>query len=142
MSHSQSRNPAEHSYFHGRQKALAIACAVYMACLFLFHSQLPAQYVWISAAVLSVAMNFTYLIEARSRGRFANTEIAVALVLILMAVIGAVVEPLLVIASIFGHGLWDVAKHFGAGVPFLSWYTWGCAVVDTAYSAALLWYWF
>lgn len=131
----------QHSFFRPRQKLLGILCAIYVAGLFVFHAQVPPHYVWITAAVFSIAMNFTYLTEACSLGLRIGAEAAIAIVLITMAILGAIYAPLLVIASIFAHGMWDLAKHYGAGVPFLRWYTCGCAVVDTAYSAALLWYW-
>lgn len=133
--------PHHHSFFHGRQKLLAAACALYVGGLVLFHAQLPPAYVWATAAFFSIAMNFTYLIEARSLRLKVGAEATVAGVLIIMAIAGAIYAPLLVIASIFLHGVWDLAKHLGAGVPFLRWYICGCAVVDTAYSAALLFYW-
>jgi len=129
------------SFFHSRQKLLAVLCGIYVACLVGFHAHLWPTYVWVTAAVLSVAMNFTYLTEAWSRRQFVSVEAMVAAGLITMAIAGAIFEPLLVIASIFGHGVWDLAKHFGAGVPFLRWYTCGCAVVDTVYSVALFGYW-
>ena len=135
MSHSQS-------FFLKRQKPLAIGATVYVLLLLISHWQLPPVHVWVIAAVFSVTMNFTYLSEALSLRSFAKTEAFVALVLIGASLLGLVFSPLLVIAAIFGHGCWDLAKHFGSGVPFFFWYTCSCFLVDTAYSFTLFLYWF
>jgi len=109
--------------------------------LLLSHWQLPPIHVWVFAAVFSIAMNFTYLIEALSQSRFLKVEAVVAFLLIGASLIGLVTSPLLIIAAIFGHGCWDLAKHFGAGVPFFFWYTCSCFLIDTAYSLSLFMYW-
>ena len=87
-------------------------------------------------------MNFTYITEALISKKSVAAELVVASLLILASIVGLFVSPLLIIAAIFGHGCWDLAKHFGSGVPFFFWYTCSCFVVDAAYSAALLLYWF
>lgn len=130
------------SFFHRRQKALAIGSATYVLLLVLFHSTLPAQHVWLIAAFFSIAMNFTYITEAYAISKHLTLEMVVATVLIALSFAGAFYSPLCVIAAIFGHGVWDIAKHRGAGVPFLSWFTLGCFAVDTFYSGVLLIYWF
>ena len=130
------------SFFKHRQKLLGIAATAYVVLLLLSHWQLPAVHVWIIAAAFSVLMNFTYLTEAISRRSFVKTELIVALTLIVASVLGVLVTPLLVIAAIFGHGVWDLHKHFGRGVPFFFWYTCSCFLVDTAYSISLLVYYF
>jgi len=86
-------------------------------------------------------MNFTYLTEALSLQKSAWIEVLVASVLIIASLLGVIVSPLLVIAAVFGHGCWDLAKHFGSGVPFYFWYTCSCFIFDTAYSFTLLIYW-
>jgi len=86
-------------------------------------------------------MNFTYLVDAISIKSFVKQEAVVTTLLVAASIAGVFSSPLWVIAAIFGHGCWDVAKHFGAGVPFFAWYTWPCFIVDTIYSAALLFYW-
>ena len=85
-------------------------------------------------------MNFTYIIEVMSVGRYFAVEIFVSASLILLSIFGIILHPLFVIFAIFGHGLWDLHKHAGAGVPFVRWYTLGCVVVDTFYGSTLLFY--
>ena len=128
------------SFFDSRQKILGIAATIYIVMLIVSHWKLPPIHIWVIATVFSVLMNFTYLIEALSLKSFAKTEAIVATSLILASVLGLVISPLLLIAAIFGHGVWDLQKHFGRGVPFFFWYTCSCFIVDTAYSSALLFY--
>ena len=130
-----------HGYFEQRQLLLMMAASLYVVLLILSHSTLPAVHVWIIAAVFSVVMNFVYVTEAFQVRRFFQLELWVALVLIGASVLGVLLSPLFVIAAILGHGVWDIAKHKGHGVPFVSWYTLGCFTVDVIYSAALFAYW-
>jgi hypothetical protein len=128
------------SFFVKHQKALGMAAILYVVLLLLSHWRVPSIHVWIIAAVFSTAMNFTYLIEAVSLKRYVHIETLVASSLILMSWMGVVSSPLLLIAAIFGHGCWDVAKHKGYGVAFFTWYTVSCFAVDTVYSLVLLLY--
>jgi len=129
------------SFFQSRQKLLFLAASLYVVLLMASHWQLPKAHVWTIAAVFSVAMNVVYITEAFHRREFVTMEGSVALTLIVASVMGAIHSPLFVIGAIFAHGVWDVAKHYGAGVSFLSWYTFGCFTVDTIYAAVLLIYW-
>lgn len=128
------------SFFKARQKILRIAATAYVLMLIISHWQLPAVHVWLIAAVFSVLMNFTYLTEAISLKSFAKTEVVVAALLIAMSILGLVTSPLLLIFAILGHGVWDLMKHFGKGVPFFFWYTCSCFLVDMAYGSTLLYY--
>ncbi len=130
------------SFFASRQKLLVIAATVYVILLLLSHWQLDSTHVWVIAAVFSVLMNFTYITEAVSLRSFFKAEVIVSTILILASVLGLILSPLLIIAAIFGHGVWDLQKHFGKGVPFFFWYTCSCFLVDTAYSATLLLYYY
>jgi len=87
-------------------------------------------------------MNFTYLIEAISLRKFVTTESLIAATLISASLLGLILSPLLLIAAIFGHGIWDLFKHYGRGIAFYAWYTCSCFIVDTTYSLSLLVYWF
>ena len=129
------------SFFHTRRKLLFGFSTVYVLGLILSHAAFPPVHVWIIAAVFSVAMNFTYIVEAASLGRWLRLEVWIAATLIVASFLGLLIHPLFVIGAIFAHGLWDMAKHHGAGVPFVSWYTLGCFVVDVTYSSVLLIYW-
>ena len=130
-----------YSFFKRRQKILLLGASLYVALLLLAHSAFPSVHVWLIAAVFSVAMNFTYVIEAYRGKKYLGSELGIAVVLIAMSILGVIFSPIFVIAAIFGHGLWDVSKHFGAGMPFLSWYTLGCFTVDMTYGGTLLLYW-
>ena len=129
------------SFFHARQKLLFLLASLYVILMTLSHWQLPSAHVWLIAGFFSVIMNFTYLTEALSLRQFVRIETLVATVLIGLSLLGAFWWPPLVIAAIFGHGCWDIAKHLGAGVPFFSWYTLSCFGVDFLYSGSLLFYW-
>lgn len=129
------------SFFQERQKLLLTAASLYVLFLILSHWQLPSAHVWIIACVFSILMNFTYMIEAFAGRTFLRKEVVIASILIALSILGAAIYPPLVIAAIYGHGIWDIAKHRGAGVPFFSWYTLSCAAVDFTYASVLLAYW-
>jgi len=126
------------SFFESRQKTLKIWASAYLVLLLFSHWQLPSRYIWELAAIFSIAMNFTYLIEAISLDRRVKEEACVTCVLIALSAAGIVYSPLFLIAAIIGHGLWDLNKHFGAGIPFKRWYTSSCFVVDMIYGFSLL----
>ena len=131
------------SFFRTRKKALAIAGTLYVVFLLLSHWQLPKAHVWAIAAFFSIAMNVTYLIEALSLKKSVTAELTVSTTLIAASLLGLLISPLLIIAAIFAHGCWDLAKHNAcAGIPFFSWYVVPCFVVDTIYSLTLLLYYF
>lgn len=119
---------------------LKAASALYVLGLLFAHSSLSEKYVWEIAIFFSVAMNFTYPWAAWRTGQFLTFEVMIAAGLILLSLLSLVSSPLFVIAAIFLHGTWDVAKHRGQGVRFFSWYTLGCVTVDWLYSGALLLY--
>ncbi len=130
----------EHGYFHKHWLVLRFSAAIYVIALIASHSYLPPQYVWALATFFSIAMNFTYLIQAVSLKNFVSLELMIATGLILLSLAGFFISPWLVIAAIFLHGTWDLAKHRGTGIRFFSWYTIGCVVVDWIYAAALIAY--
>lgn len=139
----QNGNDSMHqhtSFFQRRQKPLMIAASLYVVGLILSHSTLPSEHVWIIAAVFSVVMNFTYITEAYAQGRLFQTEATFAVILVSASVLGVLVHPIFVIGAVFGHGLWDLAKHLGAGILFFSWYTLSCAAIDFTYGTVLLAY--
>ncbi len=129
------------SFFQKRQKQLGLAASAYVIFLLLSHWQLPSAHVWWIAAFFSIVMNGVYILEAKARREFISREAIVAGVLIVLSILGVVMSPVFVIAAIVGHGLWDLAKHRGAGVPFFAWYTLSCFAVDVLYGAALTVYW-
>ena len=129
------------SFFARRQTALKLAATLYVFLLIASHSSLPSAHVWLIAGVFSVVMNGVYITEALSRGQHVRTEAAVAGILVAVSLLGMFVWPPFVIAAVFGHGLWDLAKHRGAGISFFSWYTFSCCGVDMLYGASLLVYW-
>jgi len=128
------------AFFHAHKKLLLCFAVLYVLALIISHATLPAVHVWVIAAVFSVLMNLVYITQAVSLRDHMFTEAAVADILILLSILGVLIHPLFVIAAIFGHGLWDMSKHWGFGVPFFSWYVWGCAIVDVTYGSTLLAY--
>ena len=114
--------------------------AFYVIALLISHGTLPEIWVWEIAVFFSIAMNFTYPYAAIVEGTATRLEIAISCGLIALSLLG-LVHPLFVIAAIFLHGCWDLAKHRGHGVAFFGWYISGCVIVDWLYSASLLLYW-
>lgn len=129
------------SFFENRQRQLMLVASLYVVLLVIFHWQLPSIHVWVIAAFFSIAMNLTYVTEAVYRREYFILEVMVAISLIIGSLLGVLLSPVFVIAAIFGHGVWDIAKHQGMGIPFFTWYTLSCFAVDLTYSAALLIYW-
>lgn len=129
------------SFFQRRQMWLFGFSTLYVLGLILSHAALPPIHVWVIAAVFSALMNVTYIIEAKVAGHWLRLEVLIAASLIAASALGVFLHPWLVIAAIFGHGVWDLAKHRGAGVPFVSWYTLGCFGIDMIYGSVLLLYW-
>lgn len=122
--------------------ALRFVTTVYVLALVVSHLAFPSKYVWWIAAFFAIAMNFTYPWAAVLTGRFFSLEVVISLGLVTMAILGVAVSPIWVIAAIIGHGVWDLLKHFGQGVPFLNWYTLGCTIIDGLYATALILYLF
>ena len=113
---------------------------LYVLAIPLTHLNLPEAYVWPLAFFFLAAMLFTYPLAAWAEGRFLGLETAISLGLIILGAIGLALAPALLIAAIFGHGVWDLFKHRGHGIPFFGWYVSGCVVVDWLYAAALSFY--
>ncbi len=124
-----------------RAPIIGAIAAVWLASLMLLHWQLPQTTVWWVAAVFSALMNLVYFPAAIARGQFVSLEAGVSTALIVLSLLGAVVSPWCVIVAVAAHGAWDLAKHLGVGVPFFSWYTLGCAVIDFVYAGLLAAYW-
>ncbi len=119
---------------------LKLVSAMYVAAIPLAHGFLPHFWVWDLSLFFLAAMLFTYPIAAIRAGEFVTVEIAVSLGLITMGILGYFTDPVLLIAAIFGHGVWDFYKHRGAGVRFFRWYVVGCYIADWTYAAALLFF--
>ena len=128
------------SLFTRRFLALKLAASFYVVALCLSHAVAGSAHVWVIAAFFSIAMNATYPWAAWVTGRAQPTELAISALLVALSVLGVFVAPPFVIAAIFLHGAWDLAKHRGAGVPFFGWYTLGCVSVDWLYALALIWF--
>ena len=129
------------SFFAQHQRLLLIFGTVYAIGLIVTHATLPSAHVWWIAAAFSILMNAPYVIEARAQQSHIGLETTLAITLIAMSLAGPLVAPPFVIAAILCHALWDIAKLRGAGVPFVSWYMLGCAVIDVTYASALTLYW-
>ncbi len=129
------------SFFSKHQRLLAVLVLLYVASALLAHLLLPSIFIWMLAVFFLVAMTGTYVLEALMTGHSQKLEICVALGLIAVALLSLFGSPIWVICALFGHGVWDLAKHRGAGVPFLSWYTLSCAAFDFTYGALLFASW-
>ncbi len=129
------------SLFIRHQRLLLLFATAYVLALLGSHAAVPSAHVWWIAALFSILMNVPYVLEARATGSHKRIETILATSLIALSLAGPLIAPPFVILAILAHGLWDIAKHRGAGVPFVSWYTLGCAAVDALYASALLAYW-
>lgn len=113
------------------------ASTLYVIGIPISHFALPHDWTWSIAAFFLLAMLFTYPAAALRSGALFSLELRVSIGLALMGVLGLFLTPWLIIAGIFGHGVWDLMKHRGHGTPFFGWYINGCVLVDWSYSAAL-----
>ncbi len=123
--------------FSHRFLALKAAATVYVVAIPISHFALPHSMVWEIALFFLIAMLFTYPAAALIEKQDVQLEFSVSVGLAALGVVGFFVSPWLIILALFGHGIWDLAKHHGHGVPFFGWYISGCVAVDWAYSAAL-----
>lgn len=113
------------------------AATLYVIGILVSHFALPHAWTWGIAAFFLIAMLFTYPLAAFHSGAHLNLEVRVSLGLAALGILGFFLTPWLIIAGIFGHGVWDLMKHRGHGTPFFGWYVSGCVVVDWCYAAAL-----
>ena len=127
------------SFFSPRFLWVKLFAALYVLAIPVSHSLLPAQFVWELALAFLLLMLPPYPMAAWRSGTAFGLELSVALGLAALTVGGYVLgAPALIIAAIFGHGLWDVAKVNGLGTPFFGWYLSGCMLVDWVYAGALV----
>jgi len=110
---------------------------LYVVGIVISHFALPYSYVWSIATFFLIAMLFTYPAAAWHRGTYFSLETRVSIGLACLGLAGLFTTPWLIIAGIFGHGVWDLMKHRGHGAPFFGWYVNGCVIVDWSYAAAL-----
>ncbi len=139
----------DHHHFHDDSLIstnflwLKIFATLYVAGIPVSHFTLPHFFVWEIALFFLVAMLFTYPVAALSQGAHLRREIIVSIFLAGLGVVGLVLsQPILIVLGIFGHGCWDLAKHYGAGCSFFKWYINGCVIVDWSYAAALTFFLF
>ena len=138
MSHSADQHLHNDSLLSKNFLTLKALSAVYVVGIPLSHFSLPHAMVWEVAVFFLIAMLFTYPIAAVLQNQDVWKEVAVSLALATLGIVGlAFSMPVLIIVGIFGHGAWDLAKHYGAGCGFFRWYVDGCVTVDWLYAAAL-----
>ncbi|MEL6959350.1 MAG: hypothetical protein AAGL89_10410 [Pseudomonadota bacterium] len=118
------------------------ALAIYVVIALVGHWLLGPAYVWEFATVLLVAMTVTYPTEAALKGHFLKLELAIALGLSVLALVGLWLSPWLIIIAVFAHGVLDYVKHNGFGIPFHGFYLAGCAAFDVTYAVILTIYLF
>ena len=117
---------------------IKILSVFYVLGIIVSHGAFDIGAVWPIAVFFSIAMNFTYPWAALRQKQAIGIEVFISFFMIGLSILGLFLSPLFVIAAIFGHGVWDLAKHNGAGAPFFKWYVSGCVVVDWLYAASLL----
>lgn len=112
--------------------------ALYVIAIPLSHFALPHGMIWEIAVFFLIAMLFTYPIAAIIQKKHVVLEVGISCVLAALGIAGLLMSmPTLIILAIFAHGVWDIAKHYGIGCKFFSWYVLGCVTVDWFYAAAL-----
>lgn len=133
---------AQHDGFFSSQfLAIKAFATAYVIAIPLSHYVLPSAFVWDIALFFLLLMLPPYVFAARGNGRLFALELKVAVALAAVALVGyGFGAPAMIILAIFGHGVWDIAKQLGAGVPFFRWYLVGCVLVDWTYAAALMIY--
>lgn len=114
-----------------------LAATVYVLAIPVSHYALPHDWAWGIAFAFLVAMLFTYPIASVVQNNAIRLELSISLGLAAIGLLGLLTTPWLLIAAIFGHGLWDFMKYRGYGCGFFDWYVTGCMAVDWTYAAAL-----
>ena len=114
------------------------AATLYVIGILVSHFAMPHAWTWGIATFFLIAMLFTYPAAAWRAGDHLSLEMRVSFALAALGILGFLLTPLLIVAGIFGHGVWDLMKHRGHGTPFFGWYVNGCVVVDWSYAAALM----
>lgn len=137
MTHAHSDIDWHDSLLSKRFMALKAAATFYVLCIPGSHFALPYTWIWGIAVFFLIAMLFTYPAAAWRSGTHFSLELWISLCLALVGFMGLITTPWLIIAGIFGHGVWDLMKHRGHGTPFFGWYISGCVAVDWCYAAAL-----
>ena len=137
MSITQSEIDWHDSAFSRHFMVLKAFATLYVIGNPISHFALPHAWVWGIAVFFLIAMLFTYPAAAFRSGSHIALEVRVSLALAGLGILGLMLSPWLIIAGIFGHGVWDLMKHKGHGTPFFGWYVNGCVVVDWTYAAAL-----
>ena len=137
MTHTEDDIDWHDSLFSRAFLWLKAASTLYVIAIPISHFALSHSYIWGIAVFFLIAMLFTYPVAAWRSGNHFSLELRVSIFLALFGLVGLFTTPWLVIAGIFGHGVWDLLKHGGHGTPFFGWYISGCVVVDWCYAAAL-----
>ena len=106
------------------QRVIAIAALVWTVALVTTHLTVPFAWQWGVSAGFSVLMNLVYPWQAFRTGSSRRAEFVIAAFLVFLSMAGAFVSPWLLVLAVAGHGVWDIAKHLGAGVSFFSGIRW------------------
>lgn len=129
-------NVSDH-FFSQYYLKIKLFAALYTLGIPLSHFILPHNNIWDIATFFLVAMLFTYPLAAMQARAFVRLEWGISCALAAMGLLGLFTSPWLIILAIFGHGLWDLAKQRGHGIPFFGWYISGCILIDWLYAASL-----
>ncbi|MEO0486552.1 MAG: hypothetical protein AAF092_11630 [Pseudomonadota bacterium] len=121
-------------------RLVTLAFSAYVVAAIGLHWVAGADHVWEVAALMMVLMTVTYPTEAALARQDRVLEFSIAGLLSALAIAGLFTSPLLIIAAVLAHGVLDLVKARGLGVPFYALYFFGCAAFDFAYAACLFAY--
>lgn len=119
------------------RRGLPFGFSAYVVVVVMLHLALPANWLWPIAFAALIGMLFTYPAHAVVQDRDRGLEVGISCTFALAGLLGLLVNPLLLVAAIAGHGLLDLAKYQGLGSRVPVWYLLGCAVFDLAYAGWL-----
>lgn len=107
------------------------------------HALLPQRLSVVLAALMLAAIGAIYVGFALRDGRTRAmaTEIIVAALFLGAAAIGLTVDPWVIPAAYFAHGLWDAAHHRHVDTAMPRWYIPFCALYDWVFAAGLTLIW-
>lgn len=125
-------------FLRQKQNLLISVAALYLTLVMLPQLPLAGPHIWLTAAAFSIFINLSYLAETSGRRDPLGIETLIASILICSVVFGLVTSPVVIVAAIFGQGIWHLTRRLQHGAPLKSLNTLGCFVADMSYGLVLL----
>ncbi|APE43825.1 hypothetical protein BOO69_10675 [Sulfitobacter alexandrii] len=125
-------------FLRHRQHLLISVSALYLTLYMVAQWPQAAPHVWLTAAVVAIYINLSYLTETSGHRTPLGPETLIALLLIGGAVLGLATSPAVLVVAIFAQGIWHLLRRLQHGLPLMSLDALGCFVADMSYGLVLL----